>query len=70
MPDRLPYSEFLEQQRRADLAERRAREAATRDPEIDQAFIAFSSHRAAGGTMSWERFRREWLQAKGRSDGR
>ena len=35
MPDRVPYSEYLEQQRRADLAERRARDAATRDPDVD-----------------------------------
>jgi|688.fasta_scaffold17632_10 hypothetical protein len=70
MPDRVPYSEYLEQQRRADLAERRARDAATRDPDVDQALIVFASHRAAGGTTSWEQFRREWIQAKGGTNGR
>jgi hypothetical protein len=61
---------WLEQRRRDELSERLRQQEKNRDPETEQAVIAYSSHRLAGGTMLWADFRREWLKAKGGADGR
>jgi hypothetical protein len=59
-------NEWLEQRRREDLAARKAAQEANRDPETEQAVVAYLAHRANGGGMRWADFRREWFLDKGK----
>lgn len=54
-------SDWLEARRRDELAARKADQEAKRDPDLEQATIAYLAFRAGGGHESWESFRRRWF---------
>jgi hypothetical protein len=54
-------SDWQEARRRDEMAARKAAQEAARDPEIEQATIAYLAYRTAGGQELWETFRRKWL---------
>jgi hypothetical protein len=62
-------STWAEQRRRDDLSERIKKQEQNRDPEMEQAVVAFVTHRMSGGTMKFDDFRREWLKTKGAKNG-
>lgn len=59
-----------EQRLREERSERIKEQEAKRDPELEQAVIAYHAHRTSGGTMKFADFRMEWIKAKGGQDGR
>lgn len=70
MSNNLPYRELIEIRRRDELAARKAADEAKRDPELEQATIAYIAHRQEGGQDGWEMFRRRWFMERGATDGR
>lgn len=58
----LTPAEYRRRRELAALAERRRRDEQTRDPIVEQAFIAWV---ASGRVMSWEQFRREFIKTRG-----
>jgi hypothetical protein len=63
-------ADWLEARRREELAARKAAQEAARDPEIEQATIAYLAYRGAGGQELWETFRRKWFMDRREPDGR
>lgn len=62
MADRwLAPADYRRLREREDLAARRRRDSEAHDPEMDTALIAWM---AAGASMPWEEFRREWIQSR------
>lgn len=57
----LTPAEYRRRREMAALADRRRRDEQTRDPLIEQAFIAWV---ASGRVLSWEQFRREFIQGR------
>jgi hypothetical protein len=55
---------------RDELAARKRNDEQHRDPELEAAFVAWYSHRLAGGDMTFDEFRREYLAGKEGHDGR
>jgi hypothetical protein len=62
-------STWSEQRRRDELAERIKKQEESRDPELEQAVIAYVTHRMAGGTSKFDDFRREWIKTRGAKNG-
>ena len=46
---------------RDELAARKRAEEARRDPDIEEAFVAWAAYRVNGGDMRFDEWRREWL---------
>jgi hemerythrin len=46
---------------RDELAARKAEQERKRDPELEEAFVAWAAYRVNGGDMKFETWRREWL---------
>jgi hypothetical protein len=59
-----------EQRLREERSERIKEQEAKRDPELEQAVIAYHAHRTSGGTMMFAEFRSEWIKTNGGQDGR
>jgi hemerythrin len=49
------------ERRRDELAARKAEQERKRDPELEEAFVAWAAYRVNGGDMKFEQWRREWL---------
>jgi len=54
---------------RAELANRKRKQAENTDKELESALIAYHAHRVDGGQMRFEDFRREWYMTKGGDRG-
>lgn len=63
-------SDWQEARRRDELAARKAAQEAARDPDTEQATIAYLAYRTAGGQELWETFRRKWFMDRREPDGR
>jgi len=63
-------SDWLEARRREELAARKAAQEKNRDPEMEQATIAYLAYRSAGGQETWESYRRRWFMDRRQPDGR
>jgi len=46
---------------RDELAARKRTDEQQRDPELEEAFVAWAAYRVNGGDMKFETWRREWL---------
>jgi hemerythrin len=46
---------------RDELASRKRNDEQHRDPELEEAFVAWAAYRVNGGDMKFEQWRREWL---------
>jgi hypothetical protein len=46
---------------RDELAARKASQEKHRDPQLEEAFVAWAAYRVNGGDMKFEQWRREWL---------
>lgn len=57
----LAPAEYRRLREREERAARRRRDSEEHDPEMDSALIAWM---AAGASMPWEEFRREWIQSR------
>lgn len=64
------YRAIAAERRRLEIAARKATDEERRDPELEQAFVAFASYRVNGGTERFEQWRQEWLKQRGGQDGR
>jgi hypothetical protein len=58
----LTPAEYRRRREMAALAERRRRDEQTRDPIVEQAFIAWA---ASGRAMPWKDFLREFIKTRG-----
>jgi hypothetical protein len=61
---------WQEQRLREERSERIKEQESKRDHELEQAVIAYHTHRIAGGTMMWAEFRMDWIKTNGGQDGR
>lgn len=57
----LSPSDYRRRREREDLAARRRIDREKADPDAEQALIAWM---AAGATIPWEQFRREWIKSR------
>ena len=64
------WQRIAAERRRLEIAARKANDEEHRDPELEAAFIAWATHRAEGGSMKFEEYRRERLKAQEATDGR
>lgn len=64
MKDFLPYRDYQARRKQEALAAAKAEQERNRDPELEQCVIAYATHRADGGTMRFEDFRRQWHQER------
>lgn len=48
-----------------EIAERRAKQDANRDEELEQCFVAYHAFRIDGGQSTFEDFRRDWMTKRG-----
>ena len=55
------WQRIAAERRRDELAARKRAEEARRDPELEEAFVAWAAYRVNGGDMKFEQWRREWL---------
>jgi len=62
MEKRLTAAEYWRRREREALAARRQSQEKNSDPLVEQALIAWM---AAGATVPWEQFKREWIQQRG-----
>jgi len=65
---------WQEQRLREERSERIKEQEAKRDPELEQAVIAYHAHRVNGGQSRWSDFRIDWYKLNGHTlkvnDGR
>lgn len=64
------YQRIAAERRRLEIAARKAADEEHRDPELEQAFVAFASYRVNGGTERFETWRQEWMKQRGGQDGK
>jgi len=57
------------ERRRDELAARKAEQERKRDPELEEAFVAWAAYRVNGGDMKFDAWRREWMTQEA-TDGR
>jgi uncharacterized protein affecting Mg2+/Co2+ transport len=57
---------WKEEKQRDELAARKQRDEQNRDPEIEQCVIAYVNWVKDFGPRSFEAYRREWLQTRGK----
>ena len=55
------WQRIAAERRRDELAARKRAEEARRDPELEEAFVAWAAYRVNGGDMRFDEWRREWL---------
>lgn len=60
-------SNWHEEKRRKEIAERKQADAAKEDPVFTQCVIAYCNWRKAGGQGSFDVFKRDWYQQLTRS---
>jgi hypothetical protein len=58
------FESYAERQRR-ELAERKAKQEASRDETLEQCVIAYHAHRVSGGQSRWADFRIDWYKLHG-----
>ena len=64
LSDYLPYRDYQARRQREALSARKEEQERNRDPELEQCVIAFATHRVDGGTLTFEKFRRQWYQER------
>ena len=60
MSDWKPRKEYLAEKERKDIAARKVKQESTHDPVVEQCVIDYVNHRAEGGSMLWQDYRRQW----------
>jgi hypothetical protein len=55
------WQRIAAERRRDELAARKASQEKHRDPELEEAFVAWAAYRVNGGDMKFDQWRREWL---------
>lgn len=53
-------SQWAEDKRRSEIAERKRKAEATRDPELEHCVIAYVNWRRDGGQGGFDAFKRDW----------
>lgn len=64
------YQRIAAERRRDEIAARKEQDEKHRDPELEQAFVAWAAYRTGGGQERFEVWRQRWMKDKEGQDGR